>query len=143
MYAFKSSFIWKLSFVFVVALSLSCLSGAWSFLEAQETETKPSYKQYAPGLLRKLVFRAEKQDDRPGVEVWSLLVGPGMKTGVTELPGGAILLVRSGEGAIAFSGQLEELKLGQTMQIEPGTSFQISNTNDVIPINIRAVVILR
>jgi mannose-6-phosphate isomerase-like protein (cupin superfamily) len=98
------------------------------------------YRQYAPGLLARTVYKAEGAD-RFEVEIWDLLVGPGKKTEPATLPGGAVFEVRSGEGVLQVSGKRNEVKTGATLAVGDGESFQIDNGSTESAVSIRAVVI--
>ena len=112
-------------------------------IDRSQLGTDPSlnpYKQYAAGLLARTVYRTD-ESPRFRVEIWDLLVGPGKKSDPVTLPGGAVLEVRAGAGTISAGENTREVKLGTTMAIEDGQSFQIQNGSTDSALSIRAVVI--
>lgn len=112
-------------------------------IDRSQLGTDPShnqYKQYAAGLLARTVYRTD-ENPRFTIEIWDLLVGPGKKSDPVTLPGGAIFEVRAGAGQIRAGDNTREVKLGTTMAIEDGQSFQIQNGSTENALSIRAVVI--
>jgi mannose-6-phosphate isomerase-like protein (cupin superfamily) len=106
---------------------------------APDTQQNP-YRQFAPGLLAKTTYKAEKTS-RIGVEIWDLLVGPGKKTEAVTLPGGAVFEVRSGNGVVTVGGKPREVKTGATFSFDEGEAFQIENRSADDALSIRVVLI--
>ena len=112
-------------------------------IDRTQLGTDPShnqYKQYVAGLLARTVYRTD-ENPRFTVEIWDLLVGPGKKSDPATLPGGAIFEVRAGSGVINAGDNSRDVKLGATMAIEDGQSFQIQNGSADSALSIRAVII--
>jgi len=99
-----------------------------------------SYRQYAPGLLARTVYKADQTGDL-NVEIWDLLVGPGKRSEAATLPGGAVFEIRSGNGAVTIAGKRRDVKTGATLSLDDGDSFQIENTSADEPVSIRLVLI--
>jgi len=107
----------------------------------QQIPSTLTYQQLVPGLLARTRFAAHATADRR-VELWDLLVGPGMRSAEATLPGGAVLEVRGGSGRIIMGGQEQKLRSGTTLSISDRTSFQLVNARNDLGLSIRATVII-
>lgn len=107
----------------------------------RQIPSTPTYQQLVPGLLARARFVADATADRR-VELWDLLVGPGMRSAAATLPGGAVLEVRGGSGRIIIGGREQELRAGATLPIPDGTTFQVVNARNDLGLSIRATVII-
>jgi hypothetical protein len=107
----------------------------------QPIPSTPSYQQLVPGLLARVRFIEDTTADRR-VELWDLLVGPGLRSVAATLPGGAVLEVRGGSGRITIGDREQELRAGATLSIPDGTSFLVVNARNDVGLSIRATVII-
>jgi gentisate 1,2-dioxygenase len=106
---------------------------------APEAQQNP-FKQYAPGLMARTVYKAEQTGDFE-VEIWELLVGPGKKSEAAKVPGGAIAEVRSGTGVVTIGEKRRDLKSGTGFSIDDGEAFQFENTSQEEGLALRLVLI--
>jgi len=98
------------------------------------------FKQYAPGLLARTIYKAEQTDDLE-IEIWELLVGPGKKSEAAKLPGAAVAEVRSGIGVVTIGGKPQDLKSGAGFSISDGEAFQVENRSKEDGLSLRVVLI--
>ncbi len=106
---------------------------------APDTQQNP-FRQYAPGLLARTIYKAEPGGDFE-VEIWELLIGPGKKSEAAKFPGGAVFETRAGDGVLTTAGKRREIKTGTSLSIEEGETFQIENTSPDEAVSIRMVLI--
>jgi len=99
-----------------------------------------AFKQYAPGLLARTIYKAEKVSDL-NIEVWELLVGPGKKSEAAKLPGAAVAEVRSGTGVVTIGEKRSDLKSGSSFSVDDGETFQLENTSKDDGLSLRLVLI--
>ncbi len=123
-------------------LAMPAAPASYTALQLQEVVEKPQnmYRQYARGLLARTAYTAHAETPFH-VEIWDLLIGPGMATDTLSLPGATVLEVRSGSGLIVIDGKQDELQLGSSLAVDEGRTFQIDNSRGDQPISLRAVVI--
>jgi hypothetical protein len=98
------------------------------------------FKQYAPGLLARTIYKAEQTDDLD-IDIWELLVGPGMKSEAAKLPGAAVAEVRSGTGVATIGGKSQDLKSGAGFSIPDDEAFQVENRSKEDGLSLRVVLI--
>jgi len=119
------------------------LAGCGS-MYSQQAEPPPKpvglYEQYAPGLLARKAYTADPVG-KYSVELWDLLVGPGMKNEGATLPGGAVIEVRSGSGDAVIDGKSQKIKIGSVFSVAEGVKFSLINSDKENPLSMRAVVI--
>jgi hypothetical protein len=125
--------------VVVVLAALSVAIGAQ--VAAPRSTAPPGYRQLVSGLLARSRFTVDAPGGRR-VELWDLLVGPGLKSAEATLPGAAVLEVRGGSGQIVVGGKPQDLRAGATLSVPERTSFQVVNTRTDLGLSIRATVIL-
>lgn len=106
---------------------------------APETQQNP-FKQYAPGLMARTIYKAEQTGDLE-VEIWELLVGPGKKSEPAKLPGAAVAEVRSGAGVVTIGEKRRDLKSGTGFSIDDGEAFQLENNSQDEGLSLRVVLI--
>ena len=106
---------------------------------APDTQANP-FKQYAPGLLARTLYKAEQTGDLE-VEIWELLVGPGKKSEPAKLPGAAVAEVRSGTGVVTTGEKRYDAKSGTGFPIEDGQAFQVENSSKEDDLTLRVVLI--
>ncbi len=106
---------------------------------APEAQQNP-FKQYAPGLLARTIYKAEQTGDLE-VEVWELLVGPGKKSEAAKVPGAAVAEVRSGSGVVTIGEKRRDIKSGTGFSIDDGEAFQIENSSQEEGLALRVVLI--
>jgi hypothetical protein len=113
-------------------------------LEAQRLAKPPAstFHQYATGLLARTTYAADSTGPYR-VEIWDLVVGPGMRSATTALPGGAVFEVRTGSGRIEIERNRQELRQGETLAVAQGAPFSLVNGRNDLQLAIRAVVITR
>lgn len=99
------------------------------------------YRQYARGLLARTVFTAEESESPYVVEIWDFLVGPGVKSDTVSLPGAAVFEVRSGSGSIAIDKEPRQIRIGSTLALDEGRTFDFANSMKDQAIAIRAIII--
>jgi quercetin dioxygenase-like cupin family protein len=104
-----------------------------------DTERNP-YRQYAPGLLVRTAYKSEQAGGLT-VELWDMLVGPGKKSATASLPGGAVVQIRSGKGAVTVSGKTQDGKTGTSFPIPEGESFQVENGSAEEGLIMRVIVV--
>lgn len=133
----------------VVALTLVVfgLSAVTSPVEGanQNTQTMPRFvdkpfEQMTSGLFVRKTYEADSTG-RLRVQIWDLLVGPGKKSEPVELPGAAILEVRSGSGTIILDTERKLLALGTSLSVDEGSSIAFDNSNGAGRLAIRTIVI--
>ena len=98
------------------------------------------FKQYTPGLLARTIYKAEQTDDLE-IEIWELLVGPGMKSEAAKLPGAAAAEVRSGNGVVTIGGKSQDLRSGAGFSLSDGETFQVENRSKEDGLSLRVVLI--
>lgn len=118
-----------------VALALLGLFAATSSISRAEDA---GYRQYAPGLLARTVYTTR---DRVAVEIWDLMLGPGRVAPKVELPGAAVLEVRTGAGTVEHEGGRRELHTGSTVTVPGHSSFGLANASSEQSFVLRAVII--
>jgi hypothetical protein len=106
---------------------------------APDAQQNP-FKQYAPGLLARTIYKADQTGDLE-VEIWELLVGPGKKSEAAKLPGAAVAEVRAGEGMVTIGEKRRDLKSGTGFSIDDGEAFQIENNSKEEGLALRVVLI--
>lgn len=106
---------------------------------APEAQQNP-FKQYAPGLLARTIYKAE-QTGYLDVEIWELLVGPGKKSEAAKFPGAAVVEVRSGTGVVTIAEKRRDLKSGNGFSINDGEAFQLENGSQEESLALRLVLI--
>jgi len=119
-------------------LMVSLAAGAQ--VTAPAAVAPPAYRQLVPGLLARSRFTTDATGNRR-VELWDLLVGPGLRSGAAMLPGAAVLEVRGGTGRIVIAGKEQDLRSGTTLTVPEQASFQLVNTRTDLGLSIRATVI--
>lgn len=127
------------SVIVVVLVELSVATGAQ--VVTPPPATPPGYRQLVSGLLARSRFVADAPAGRR-VELWDLLVGPGLRSAEATLPGAAVLEVRGGSGQIVIGGKPQDLRSGVTLSIPERTSFQVVNSRPDLGLSMRATVIL-
>jgi hypothetical protein len=98
------------------------------------------FKEYAPGLLARTIYKAEQTDELE-IDIWELLVGPGRKSEAAKLPGAAVAEVRSGTGLVTIGGKSQDLKSGAGFSISDGEAFQVENRSKEEELSLRVVLI--
>jgi hypothetical protein len=98
-------------------------------------------KQIAPGLLGRPIYTAEAPAGAYRVQVWEFLVGPGNRSEPTTFPGGLVLEVRSGSGAITVDDKRQDVRIGTTLAVHDGSRFAVENTDKQASLSLRGVVI--
>lgn len=123
-----------------------CLGAACVVAQQQTVQEPPSlgrppmFQQYVDGLLARTVYVSE--DDGPvRVEIWDLLVGPGRRTVPFQLPGGAVLEIRSGTGTAMVSGKEQRIRLGTSVRADDGSQIVLINADSETLLAVRAIVI--
>jgi hypothetical protein len=114
--------------------------------EAQQAAARPivplpNYQQLVAGLLVRTRFVTDAGPNRR-IEVWDLLIGPGMRSDATQLAGGAVIEVRGGSGQIVMGDQSQELRPGATLAIPDRTSVQFVNGRNDLGLAIRATLVI-
>lgn len=114
--------------------------------EAQQAAARPmapppNYQQLVAGLLVRTRFVVEAGPNRR-VEVWDLLIGPGMRSDATQLPGGVVIEVRGGSGQVVIGDRSQELRPGATLAIPDRTSVQFVNGRNDLGLAIRATLVI-
>ena len=99
-----------------------------------------AFRQIVPGLLARTIYTAESSGPHR-VEIWDIVVGPGMKSEATTFPGGAVLEVQGGHGSITIDDKRQELRLGSTLAVDDGHKFALENADQEAALSLRAVVI--
>lgn len=104
---------------------------------------RDTFHQYAEGLLVRPVFASDSAGAYR-VEVWDLLVGPGMRSAEVRLPGGAVCEVRAGSGVLRREGGRDlQLAPGATFTLSEGARFVVANGRDDLGLSIHAVIVSR
>ena len=98
------------------------------------------FRQYAPGLLARVNYQADATG-RYRVAIWDLLVGPGRTSEPVNLPGGAVVEVRSGSGRAVIDGQAREITGGATFVVNEGSSLALANGHDDLALALRVTLI--
>ncbi len=106
---------------------------------APEAQQNP-FKQYAPGLLARTIYKAEQTGDLD-VEIWELLVGPGKKSEAAKVPGAAVAEVRSGTGVVTIGEKRRDIKSGTGFSIDDGEAFQLESSSQEEGLALRLVLI--
>ena len=104
------------------------------------TQPADAFRQIVPGLLARTIYTAESSGPHR-VEIWDIVVGPGMKSEATTFPGGAVLEVRGGHGSITIDDKRQELPLGSTLPVDDGHKFALENADKEAALSLRVVVI--
>jgi len=130
---------WLLPSAGPLAVSTIVLLGALAGAQVAAPPTDP-LKELAPGLLARTIYTAEGSEPYR-VEIWELVVGPGMKSETTALAGGVVLEVRGGRGYITIDDKRQELRLGATLAVDDGHKFALENADKESPLSLRGVVI--
>jgi hypothetical protein len=128
----------------IAAVSGAVLSLGLSDQVASQTSPREtrSYSPFARGLLARSITEIPMRN-APGIEVelWDLLVGPGMITDALILPGAGILQVRSGAAKLAVEQGSQDIRLGQTIPIHEGQNLRIDNSGSSNALILRATLI--
>jgi hypothetical protein len=103
--------------------------------------TPPGYKLFVEGLYVRNVVAAAPEKAGYAVEVWGLLIGPGVQTSLVTLPGAAVLLVRSGQVLLLAGDRKMELGLGASALVPEGTGARFINRDSARPVVLRAVIV--
>ena len=106
---------------------------------APDAQQNP-FKQFAPGLLARTIYKAEGTGDLD-VEIWEMLVGPGKKSEPAKLPGAGVAEVRSGTGVATVGEKREELKSGTGFSIPEGATFQLENSSQEEGLSLQVVLV--
>ena len=106
---------------------------------APDAQQNP-FKQFAPGLLARTIYKAEGTGDLD-VEIWEMLVGPGKKSEPAKLPGAGVAEVRSGTGVATVGEKREELKSGSGFSIPEGATFQLENSSQEEGLSLQVVLV--
>jgi hypothetical protein len=125
-------------YILAVLIGAAFIAAAGA-VQVQQPRSTSTYRQFAPGLLVRTRFGTAAGSNR--VELWDLLVGPGLRSGSATLPGGAVLEVRGGAGRIVIDGKEQELQAGKTLAVPDRTAFVLVNTRMDVGLSIRATVI--
>jgi hypothetical protein len=105
-----------------------------------DLEPHAPYRQLVPGLLVRTRYAADT-GAQSAVEIWDLMVGPGMTTENARLAGAAIIEVRSGIGVLTALGSPHELRIGTTFALDEGAEFVIKNGDKDVPLILRVTLI--
>jgi hypothetical protein len=100
-----------------------------------------TFRQFAPGLLARQRFAADSAASGR-VELWDLLVGPGLRSAPATLPGSAVLEVRAGSGDIAIAGKTQRLRSGAAVAVPEGATIQLTNARRDLGLTVRATIIV-
>jgi hypothetical protein len=101
----------------------------------------PQFTAVSPGLYtRKILHTASPAGDFT-VELWSVLVSPGLTTGETRFPGAAVLSLRTGSVVVLVGEGKTPLKPGATAQVPEGALVRFTNPDEMHPAQLRAVVL--
>jgi quercetin dioxygenase-like cupin family protein len=103
-------------------------------------ERAPLFQQVVPGLLARTRFVADSAAGMT-VELWDLLIGPGMQSDSTSFPGSVVLEVRAGSGRVTIGGQAQELRPGSFVRVPAGVAVAFTNTRDDLGLALRATVV--
>jgi hypothetical protein len=106
---------------------------------APDAQQNP-FKQFAPGLMARTIYKAEGTGDLD-VEIWEMLVGPGKKSEPAKLPGAGVAEVRSGTGVATVGEKREELKSGTGFSIPEGATFQLENSSQEEGLSLQVVLV--
>ncbi len=98
------------------------------------------FRQYAPGLLARVNYEADATG-RYRVALWDLLVGPGKTSEPANLPGGAVVEVRSGNGRAVIDGNAREITGGSTFVVNEGSSLALANGSADLALALRVTLI--
>ena len=93
------------------------------------------YSEYAPGALTRSRYETEGGAGLH-VEIWDMLIGPRQASGAISLPGGAVLITRSGQPAVTIGGKAMMAATGTALSVPEGQSFTIANESDD-PVSLR------
>ena len=106
---------------------------------APDAQQNP-FKQFAPGLMARTIYKAEGTGDLD-VEIWEMLVGPGKKSEPAKLPGAGVAEVRSGTGVATIGDKRQELKSGTGFSIPEGATFQLENSSQEESLDLQVVLV--
>lgn len=109
--------------------------------QAQEVQQRESFSQFVPGMLARVRYEAPATGPFQ-VQIWDLLVGPGLRSDPALLPGAGVLEVRSGSGVLTFDSQEVPLQPGTVVSVPEGARLSLENGDEVQGLAIRAVVIV-
>jgi hypothetical protein len=99
-----------------------------------------AYEQLVPGLLARTRYVSEGAGP-VRVEVLDLMVGPGKTSDKKSFAGTMVVEVRSGRGAISWSGKSLKLTIGATFAVPEGAELVIANGDDQAPLILRVALI--
>ena len=128
---------WRLLLLLCATL---LLLGAGEATSRPDGASDRSYRQYAPGLLVRTSYVAPDSGSHH-VELWDLLVGPGMSTESLKLPGAVVFEVRSGAGRLRVDSDTRAIETGQTLSVAEGQAIAIDNAGATRPLVIRATLV--
>lgn len=131
-----------------VALTLAFATLLHASLAALPTQARAqevvrpttTFTQLVPGMLA----RVRHQPTSSGVyvvQVWDLLVGPGIQSDAATLPGAAVLEVRAGSGTLTFAAEEVALRPGTMVSVPEGASVRVRNGDDVQGLSFRAYLV--
>ena len=130
------------SALFDVIVLAGSLTNAGPRLPRPDMPRAPAapYKQIARGILMRQALRPV---DVEGVriEAQDLLVGPSQRAAAIELPGAALLEVRSGKGTVQIQGKSHELRTGTILTVNEGLTLNFTNLRDDLGLSIRATIL--
>jgi hypothetical protein len=106
---------------------------------APDAQQNP-FKQFAPGLMARTIYKAEQTGDLD-IEIWEMLVGPGKKSEPARLPGAGVAEVRSGTGVATIGEKREELKSGTGFSIPEGATVQFENSSQEEGLSLQVVLV--
>jgi hypothetical protein len=101
----------------------------------------PRYVEFASGLYTQRVLQAASPKGDYTVQVWSLVVSPGVTTAEAKLPGAAVLNVRAGSVVLLINDRTLHLESGATAAVPEGESLRFTNEDSSRPARLRAVVL--
>jgi hypothetical protein len=108
--------------------------------QARPPEPLPTYRQLARGILARTRLVADSTSGQR-VEVWDLLVGPGIQSDSIALPGAAVIEVRGGSGRVRVGGQERTVQAGITFAVPEGAALAVTNGRADLGLALRAVIV--
>jgi hypothetical protein len=96
-------------------------------LPAEEAAPASEFRQLAPGLLSRSVFKSAA-GDKLAVEILDLMVGPGQSSEAITLSGAALLDVQGGEATLLVDGKAQRVQAGGVVPLAQSQQLAINNS---------------
>jgi hypothetical protein len=120
------------------ALVLLCAIAAIDGASAQ-VDPPGAYRQLAPGLLSRSIFKANAGNNT--IEVLDLLVGAGKASEEIRTPDPAMLDVQAGDAMLRVNGRPQQVRPGAVIPLDRDLPIIIDNTGGERPFVARMIVV--